>query len=86
MTGGALSQSGIFQSRPGSDQIGGVKTLAEASVDLGELRAISVGGLSQLVQVMKTHANPKLKGFRFLFARDVKALAEIMLRLIQIAA
>jgi hypothetical protein len=70
------SEPEIFQPCLGPDEIRRVKTLGERSVDLAELRATLVGVLSQLVQVINTHAKFKFKGFGFLFARDLKTLTK----------
>ena len=45
---------------------------------------IFVGVLSQLIQVINTHAKFKFKRFGILFACDLKALRKKLLRLIQI--
>jgi hypothetical protein len=51
-----------------------------------ELRTILVGGLSRFVQVVNAHCELELKGFGFLFARDLKAFAQITFSFIQLLA
>src|SRR5262249_35062621 len=75
----------LFQPCLGCDEIRGVKTLAERSVDFSELRAILAGISFQRTEVIHAHAKFELKGFCFLCARDLEALAQISLGLIQIA-
>jgi len=68
----------------GPHQIRGVKTLAKRSVNLIKLGAVLVGVLSQLVQVINTHAKFEFERFGFLVAGDLEALRQITLCLIQI--
>jgi hypothetical protein len=49
------------------------------------LGTILVAALSQFVQVIKARAESQFKGSGFLFARELKALKQITLRLIQMA-
>ena len=70
----------------GAEEIHRVKSFAKRGIYFFELRTILVAGLSRFVQVVNAHCELELKGFGFLFVRDLKAFAQITFSFIQILA